>query len=208
MTLRIAAFWILLSFAFPAAASEAPTGDDAETSVGDERPPITDVAATFPYVIVTHSRLAREFERLAHFRTQGGLPARVVTLRQIRRRFRHARDDAERVRRFLQLAHDRWGTRWALIGGHDVLIPMRRVRLDVAQLSLDLPTDQYYACLDGTWNADGDALGEKPSSIASISILNCSSVVRRFGRSARPRASSRTRFAPSERSCPRIPAVC
>lgn len=152
----IAAVGLLLLAALPAPASAFPAPQGEDAAVGE--PSLDDLTGSASYVIVTSSRFAREFERLARFRTDGGLTARVVTLRQIRRRFRAAEDDADRVRRFLRQAHDRWGTRWALIGAHDSEIPMRRARIHVGQLTIDLPTDQYYACLDGSWNADGDSL--------------------------------------------------
>jgi hypothetical protein len=62
---------------------------------------------------------------------------------------------------FLVDAHAQKGTHFVLLGGDEPLIPMRRV-LDHFQATLTappdslLPTDQYYACLAGDWNADGD----------------------------------------------------
>jgi hypothetical protein len=45
--------------------------------------------------------------------------------------------------------------RWLLIGGNDERIPIRvvPVRRPAIPRCRAVPTDQYYACLDGDWNA-------------------------------------------------------
>ncbi len=116
-----------------------------------------------PYVIVTTKALRPEFLRLAAAHTRAGLHATVQTLESIRASYPAAADDAERIRLFLQDAHREWGLQWLLVGGDASVIPMRRAALWVPSLNLSdprvfLPTDQYYACLEGTWNADGDSL--------------------------------------------------
>lgn len=118
-------------------------------------------------VIVTDSSLVAPFGRLAAAHERHGLVTRVRTLQWIRVAYPKARDDAERIRMFLKDARAGWGIDFALMGGDEPLIPMRRAWLDrlplLAHTGLLLPTDQYYACLDGDWNADGDQRwGEAP----------------------------------------------
>jgi hypothetical protein len=112
-------------------------------------------------VIVTDGSLVAPFRRLADAHERDGLVTRVRTLQSIRDAYPVARDDAERIRLFLKDARANWGIEFALMGGDEPLIPMRRAFLGqlptfVAPDSVLLPTDQYYACLDGDWNADGD----------------------------------------------------
>jgi hypothetical protein len=70
---------------------------------------------------------------------------------------------------FLKDACANWGIEFALMGGDEPLIPMRRAFIDrlppvFPNPQILLPTDQYYACLNGDWNADGDTLwGEAPN---------------------------------------------
>lgn len=73
-------------------------------------------------------------------------------------------DDAARVRAFLQDARTYWQTRWVLIGGDTEVIPIRKAYAQATVLGTRLiPTDLYYSCLDGSWNADGDdRYGEYP----------------------------------------------
>ena len=135
-------------------------------SVDAGRPAPADGAAGM--VIVTDSTLVAPFSRLASAHGKRGLPTRVRTLQSIRVAYPVARDDAERIRMFLEDARAHWGIEFVLLGGDEPLIPMRRAWLDqlparLADNGLLLPTDQYYACLDGDWNADADARwGEAP----------------------------------------------
>src|SRR5215471_925688 len=120
-------------------------------------------------VIVTDETLASPFNRLADAHGRNGLVTRVRTLQSIRDAYPAGRDDAEKIRLFLKDARASWGIEFALMGGDEPLIPMRRAYLDqlpplLTNPVLLLPTDQYYACLDGDWNADGDdRWGELPN---------------------------------------------
>jgi hypothetical protein len=109
------------------------------------------------YVIVTNASLAGEFARLAHWKNRVGIPALVETIEDIRASYPSGVDDAERVRLFLRDAHQTWNTRWVLIGGDATVIPAREAHSTFIYAT-EVPTDLYYACLDGSWNADGDAL--------------------------------------------------
>ncbi|HET7225773.1 MAG TPA: C25 family cysteine peptidase [Candidatus Eisenbacteria bacterium] len=109
------------------------------------------------YVIVTNDSMASQFQRLADWKTQTGVPAVVRTMSFIHANYPFGADDAERVRMFIRDAYTRWGTKWVLLGGDTDVIPVR-----LASTSFyggdQIATDLYYSCLDGNWNADGDSL--------------------------------------------------
>jgi hypothetical protein len=111
-------------------------------------------------VIVTTASLTTAFDVLARQHQALGLTTRVRSLESIRDAYPAGRDDAERIRMFLEDARAFWGIDFVLLGGDEPLIPMRRAYVippPVVEPSVILlPTDQYYACLDGDWNADGD----------------------------------------------------
>ena len=76
--------------------------------------------------------LVASFERLAAWKRQRGLKARVVTISDIVAgrygNFRSgSRDLQEVIRRFLQMAQDAWGVAWVLLGGDTSIVPVRRV---------------------------------------------------------------------------------
>ncbi len=108
------------------------------------------------YVIVTTDALVEAFQPLADWKTASGVPAAIRTLRFIREQYPAAADDPERIRRFLQDAYARWGTRWVLLGGDTEILPPRYGHL-LFPTDSQIPTDLYFSCLDGNWNADGDS---------------------------------------------------
>ena len=115
------------------------------------------------YLIVTSAELAPEFERLADHRTSVGMPAKVVTREWIAANYRQGIDFQETLRFFLQEAYRKWGVEFVLIGGDTEVIPTRVIRSGFYPFGghTDVPTDLYYAGLDGNWAADGDGwLGE------------------------------------------------
>ncbi len=109
------------------------------------------------YVIVTNEEMAPVFERLAEWKTRKGVPAVVRTVEWIDQNYRAGADRAESIRNFLQEAYANWGTEWVLLGGDTEIIPARYgyVAFFAGEF---IPTDMYFSCLDGNWNADGDSL--------------------------------------------------
>src|SRR5262245_11083797 len=120
---------------------------------------------TVDFLIVTSSDLANEFERLARWKTAHGLVTEVVTMQSILAAHPQGVDDAERLRTYLQECRARKGTRWVLLGGDVEVVPTRHVRMDLSGFGLgifSIASDRYFACLDGTWNADGDTFFGEP----------------------------------------------
>ncbi len=131
-------------------------------------PPSVD-GSPVPYVIITSEAMAPAFQTLADWKMRKGLPgsdnvgpggAAVVTTEWIDANYPNGADRAEQVRFFLEDAYSVWGTLWVLIGADTEIVPTRYVYSDLFVLpdepSKVLPTDLYYACLDGNWNADKD----------------------------------------------------
>ena len=80
------------------------------------------------YVIITNDDMAGEFQRLADWKTQSGVPAVVRTMSFIRSQYLRGSDDAERLRDFIRDAYSRWGAKWILLGGDSDVIPVRLAR--------------------------------------------------------------------------------
>ena len=114
------------------------------------------VGSPVEYLIVTSDELAGEFQRLADWKTQSGVPAVVRTVSFIRQQYPFGTDDADKIRMFLRDAYARWGTKWVLLGGDTDVIPAR-IAYTNYYTTEHIATDLYYSCLDGNWNADGDS---------------------------------------------------
>jgi len=109
------------------------------------------------YVIVTSDSMVAQFQRLADWKTQCGVPAVVRSMSFIHQNYPFGADDAERVRMFIKDAYTRWGTKWVLLGGDTDIIPVRLASTTFYGGD-QIASDLYYSCLDGNWNADGDSL--------------------------------------------------
>jgi len=108
-------------------------------------------------VIVTTEAMAAAFQVLADWHTARGTRTAVRTVEWIAGRYPPGRDRGENIRFFLQEAYQLWGLQAVILGGDTDTIPARYVLVRATSVDGDLlPTDLYYACLDGTWNADGD----------------------------------------------------
>src|SRR4029079_14709140 len=62
-----------------------------------------------------------------------------------------------RIRFFLRDAYT-LGARFVLLDGDEPLIPIRRIVVGLNGTDHLLATDQYYACLNGSWDGDHDGL--------------------------------------------------
>ncbi len=114
------------------------------------------------YVIIADSSLAACFQPLIDWKMRKGVPAALVTLDEIDAAYAGA-DLQERIRNCIADYHSAHGTRWVLLGGDAGFIPERRLYVQLSDKPW-IPSDLYYADLDGTWNDDGDLRwGEVPA---------------------------------------------
>ena len=109
------------------------------------------------YLIVTTEALAGAFQPLVDWKTRRGVPTAIRTIEWIESRTRRGVDRAETLRNFLVEAYTLWGIEYVLLGGDSELLPSR-MAYSAIYGGGTAPADLYFACLDGTWNADGDAI--------------------------------------------------
>ena len=144
-----------LGVAAPAPARAAPA---VKNPLDITFPPSVDGAAV-PYVIVTSQALSPSFQPLATWKTRRGRNAAVVTREWIATHYPNGADPAEQLRFFLSDAYANWGTMWVLLGGDTDVVPTRFAVSTLFASPEDpelIPSDLYFACLDGNWNADRD----------------------------------------------------
>lgn len=126
-------------------------------------PPYATLAETeVEYLIITDSSLATSFQPLLDWKMRKGVPAAMVTLDEIDAAYTGA-DIQERIRNCIEAYHSAYGTMWVLLGGDTGFIPERRLYVPLSDKT-SIPSDLYYADLDGTWNDDADLRwGEVPA---------------------------------------------
>ena len=109
------------------------------------------------YVIITNDALAAEFQRLADWKTQTGVPAVVRTLSlHPASSTRRGRTTPSGSAMFIRDAYSRWGTKWVLLGGDTEIIPDASTPAPATTAARTSRADMYFSCLDGNWNADGN----------------------------------------------------
>ncbi len=120
-------------------------------------------ASVCDYLLITRTNLLTAFAPLCAFRAAQGLAVRTATIEHITAMYA-GRDTAEKVRTFIRSAYDDWGVRYVLLGGDVSVIPTRGVYARCSgETETAMPSDLYYACLDGSWNGDGDTLWGEPT---------------------------------------------
>lgn len=121
------------------------------------------------YLIITDAALAAGFQVLADWKTRRGIPAQVRTVDWILAHARRGSDTAETLRNFLKDAYALWGVDYVLLGGDTEIVPARFASSTVPGTPTVAPTDLYYACLDGSWNANRNGVwGEAAVSAANL----------------------------------------
>jgi len=118
----------------------------------------------YTYIIITDQELSGAFKPLISHKQSRGISARIFDLNYIYSRYSGVRPDGStdkqtQIRNFIKHARRFYGTRYVLLGGDDEIIPHRGAYGSAGGLSdTDIPTDLYYACLDGTWDDDADGI--------------------------------------------------
>ena len=124
----------------------------------------------YEYLIITDTNFVSTFQPLADWKTQKGVPAKIVTTQWIYSHYT-GYDNAEKVRNFIKDAYQSWGTLWVLLGGDTNVVPDRATwAMDCeAGISPDenlIRCDLYFSDLDGSWDANGNHVyGEVGDSI-------------------------------------------
>jgi hypothetical protein len=106
------------------------------------------------YVIITDSSLLTPMQRLANHKESRGIRTNITTTQTIYANYAGT-DSADKIRNFIIDAYNSWGITWVVLGGDSGIIPPRYF---FVAPNYNVPSDMYYACLDGSWDADGDGV--------------------------------------------------
>ena len=118
-------------------------------------------------VIITSEKMRAYFQPLSDWHTEKGIKDTIVAVESIIPSF-PGRDPQERIREFIKWAYANWGIEYVILGGDVDVIPHRKCYvMEIDGNDLDtIPTDMYYACLDGDWDANkNNVFGEVRDSV-------------------------------------------
>ncbi|MGC8989011.1 MAG: C25 family cysteine peptidase [Verrucomicrobiia bacterium] len=132
----------------------------------DQRPvtKLQGVTPVFDYLLITRSNLVQAFSPLLTAKAASGLNVKVQTVESIASSYA-GRDLPEQIRNYIRYAYTNWGVTYVLLGGDVSIVPCRYAYVGMGSLVPGqpiVPTDTYFACLDGSWNGDGDSRWGEP----------------------------------------------
>ena len=136
-----------------------PAGGSASQSDG----PVT--LSTYDYLLITNRALLSSFQPLIDQKLADGLKVQTATVEDIYEKYPSGKDDPEKIRNYISYAYTTWGVKYVLLGGDTSVVPCRGAYAYSSSVGAltNLPTDLYYACLEGSWNSDNDTVWGEPT---------------------------------------------
>ena len=116
----------------------------------------------YDYLLVTRAALTNAFQPLVDQKIADGLAVKVAIVDDILASTAGS-DDAAKLRNYLAQAYANWGVTYVLLGGDVGTVPYRAAYAYCQGAEPAMPCDLYFACLDGSWNSDGDAYWGEPT---------------------------------------------
>lgn len=125
------------------------------------------IDSNYDYLIVTISDFVDDYQPLAQFYNERGILTRIVTVEEIYQST-IGNDEAEKIRNYIIHQVQQNGIQYVLLAGDgdhsqsgEMQVPIRGFYCTVQSGSdvyedRNIPSDLYYAALDGSWNDDGD----------------------------------------------------
>ncbi len=115
-----------------------------------------DSSASYQHVIITSSALKSDTDTYSlstfmQHRIDNGISSTIVSTDSIYQYYQGV-DNQEKIRNFIIDARNNWDTEYVLLGGDVNIIPARMLYAR----DVNMAADMYYACLDNSFNDDGD----------------------------------------------------
>jgi hypothetical protein len=128
----------------------------------NEMIPLSTSTDSYDLLILTTDSLKSGFEPLKQVHNATGVSTVIKTLTDV------GASDLESIRNYITDAYLNWEIEYVLIGGDDGIVPapilwVSGMDENTTPYDTYMPSDIYYACLDGTYNYDGDNKWGEPN---------------------------------------------
>jgi hypothetical protein len=124
--------------------------EDVTLSVSHNPVPLGVEPGDYDYVIITQASWVNAFQPLADWKTQKGVPARIVTTDWIYNQGGYSGTNVQKIKAFVQDAYTTWGTTYVLLGGDSTVVPCHFKTFSGVDPD-PVPNDAYYADFDADW---------------------------------------------------------
>ena len=115
----------------------------------------------YDLLIITSEALMDSFLPLKQAHDAEDLKTLIYTVEDIYSEYSGV-DEPEMIRNFIRDTYNNSGIEYVLIGGDDDIVPVRYLYVGYTSPE-NIPGDLYYACLDGSYNSDGDYRWGEPT---------------------------------------------
>ena len=117
---------------------------------------------SYDLLIITTTDLAASFQPLKNYHDTNGVMTEIHTTADI------GSSNPEDVRNYIRDRYLADGIQYVIIGADDDIIPavdlyVKSWEGSGAEIEYNMPSDVYFACLDGTYNYDGDSYWGEPT---------------------------------------------
>lgn len=112
----------------------------------------------YTHVVITGGGLTNAPLGLVKYRRGLGTTSTLVRVEDILAKYSRGGDRAATIRDFIRDAYATWGTEYVVLAGDTSIIPARSLFCQAGDETDELPSDMYYQCLDGDFDADGDGV--------------------------------------------------
>jgi hypothetical protein len=136
--------------------------DNPEVMSTYQRLPMnTAVTNQYNLLILTSDAFKNGFIPLAEAHNNTGTKTIIRTLTDV------GGNTPENIRDYIRTAYTTWGISYVLLGGDTDVVPAKMLYVqgmdeNITPYDTEMPADLYYACLDGTYNYDGDSYWGEP----------------------------------------------
>lgn len=122
------------------------------------------ILGEFDILLISNNALLSAFDDYVNFKTSTGYAIKTISVEDIYSQYTGV-DDQEKIRNCIIDYYQNKGIYYVILGGDadpnypaDKIIPHRGLTIADAYgySEYDLPSDEYYSCLDGNWNNNGN----------------------------------------------------
>ncbi|MHA1673136.1 MAG: C25 family cysteine peptidase [Promethearchaeota archaeon] len=112
------------------------------------------------YLIITVESFVEDLQRLANWKSQKGVSAKIITISEINKQY-SGKDTQERMKECIKDNYENYNTSWVLLAGDDQNVPSRQAY--IPEVFFEYPydgdtvsCDSYYTDLDNDWDSNDD----------------------------------------------------
>lgn len=128
------------------------------------------------YLIITNNNLLTSFETLVQWKNIKGVRTKVISTEEIDSIYSDASIQLK-IKHCIKDYYQNKNLKYVLLGGDDIIVPVRRCYAQVGNYESNIPTDKFYVCFDGAFDWDANAngvIGEVTDNVVLVQYVHIS----------------------------------